>query len=45
MASAKAQREEEKNAKRRKAVVEVFTRTITVLETIAAFGHGTVDSH
>jgi hypothetical protein len=43
-ASDKAQKDEDKNAKRRKAVVEVVTHAITVLETIAARGLGTVDS-
>jgi hypothetical protein len=41
----KAQKEEAKNAKRRKAMVdEVVTHAITVFETIAACGLGTVDS-
>jgi hypothetical protein len=44
MASDRAQKEEAKNAKRRKAVVEVVTHAITILETIAACGLGTVDS-
>jgi hypothetical protein len=43
-ASNKAQKEEARNAKRRKAVVEVGTHAVTVFETIAARGLGTIDS-
>jgi hypothetical protein len=43
-ASDKAIKEEAKNANRRKAVVEAVTHAITLLETIAALGLGTVES-
>jgi hypothetical protein len=43
-ASDKAQKEEAKNAKMRKAMVEAVTHAINVLETIAARGLGKVDS-
>jgi hypothetical protein len=42
--SDKAHKEEANIAKSRKAVVETVTYAITVLETIAALGLGTVDS-
>jgi hypothetical protein len=43
-ASDKALKEEAKNAKRRKAVVEAATHAITLLGSIAARGLGTVES-
>jgi hypothetical protein len=41
--SDKAHEEEAKNAKRRNGVVEVVTRVVTLLETTAARGLGTVE--